>query len=162
MPEIAKSTRFFAPGVTRFLFLPNIASATLVPDAAELTAAIDLTREVDDIAGWTKSAASIETKDASTRVRPQLAGAVTLEASSITFNGSKTGEDVRDSLTEGQEGYLLIADAGLGAGKKADVYPVEVATLAKLRSLDNAPFKIRADFSITSVPAEDVTLVAAA
>lgn len=159
---IPQSTRFFAPGVTKILLLMAIASPDKIPSAAELAAATDLSPEVDDIAGWTKSVASIETKDVSTRVRPQLAGAVTLEASSITFNGSKDGEDVRTVLVVGQEPYILIADGGLGAGKLGDVYKTEVANMSKLRSFDNAPFKIRVDFSLPQVPAEDVVLPAAA
>lgn len=162
MPEIVKATRFFAPGITKILWLAAIADPDFEPTGAELAAATDLTREVDDIAGWTKSVSSIETKDVSTRTRPQLAGAVTLEASSITFNGSRDGQDVREVLSEGLAGFILIADGGLGAGKLADVYKADVANIAKVRSFDNAPFKLRVDFSLPMVPAEDVVLVAAA
>jgi hypothetical protein len=158
MPAIATATRFFQPGIVGFSFLPAIAAATRVPTAPELAAGTVLTNEIDDIAGWTVSTAFIETKDASTRIRPQLAGAVTFEGSSITFNASKDGTDVRGVFTRGQTGFMIIGDAGLGTGKKADVYPIEVGALAKLRNLDNANFKIRVDFGITGVPAEDITL----
>jgi hypothetical protein len=158
MPAIATATRFFQPGLVAFVFLPAIAATTRIPTTPELTAGTNLTSEVDDIAGWTVSTAFIETKDASTRVRPQLAGAVTFEGSSITFNASKTGSDVRGVFTRGQLGYMLIADAGLGTGNKGDVFPIEVGAIAKLRNLDNANFKIRVDFGITGVPAEDIAL----
>jgi hypothetical protein len=83
---------------------------------------------------------------------------VSFEGSSITFNGSKNGTDVRGVFTRQQTGFLLIADAGLGTGKKGDVFPVEVGAVAKLRNLDNANFKLRVDFGITGLPAEDIAL----
>jgi hypothetical protein len=158
MPAIATATRFFQPGLVAFVFLPAIAATTRIPTAPELAAGTTLTNEIDDIAGWTVSTAFIETKDASTPVRPQLAGAVTFEGSSITFNASQTGTDARGVFTRGQTGFILIADAGLGTGKKGDVFPVVVGAIAKLRNLDNANFKIRVDFGITGVPAEDIAL----
>jgi hypothetical protein len=95
---IPTSQRFFQPGVVGILYLPTIAATTLIPTTAEVTAGTDLTREVDDWSGWTVSTAFIETKDASTVLRPQLAGAVTFEGSSLTFNGSKNGTDARTDL----------------------------------------------------------------
>jgi hypothetical protein len=38
------------------------------------------------------------------------------------------------------------------------VYPVTVGAVAKLRNLDNTNFKVRVDFGITAVPAEDITM----
>jgi hypothetical protein len=155
---ITKSTRFFQPGNVGILFLPTIAATTLVPTTSEVTAGTDLTAEVDDWAGWTVTTAFLETKDASTVLRPQLAGAVTFAGSSLTFNGSKTGTDVRSVLTRGQSGFIIIGDTGIATGKKADVYPVVVGAVAKLRNLDNTNFKIRVDFGITGVPAEEITM----
>src|SRR3954449_7260605 len=99
MPTLPTSTRFFQPGVIQFVWLPAIAATTLVPTTTEITAGTNLTKEVDDIAGWTTSTAFIETKDASTPIRPQLAGAITMEGSSITFNGSLNGTDARTVFT---------------------------------------------------------------
>lgn len=160
MATIPKSTRFFQPGLVAFVFMPTIAAGTMIPTSSEIAAGTNLTGEVDDIGGWTVSTAFIETKDASSVLRPQLAGAVSFEGSSITFNGSQNGTDARTIFSRGQLGYMLIADAGLGVGKKADVYPVSVGAIAKLRNLDNANFKIRVDFGITGLPAEDITLPA--
>lgn len=160
MPATAMplAQRFFQPGNVGVLFLPTIVAANLVPTAAEVTAGTDVTRELDDWSGWTVSTAFLETKDASTVLRPQLAGAVTFEGSSMTFNGSKNGTDARTVFTRGQSGYIIIGDAGVQTGKKADVYPVTVGAVAKLRNLDSTNFKIRVDFGITAVPAEDITM----
>lgn len=160
MPATAMplSQRFFQPGNVGVLFLPAIAATTLVPTTSEVTAGTDVTRELDDWSGWTVSTSFIETKDASTVIRPQLAGAVTFEGSSLTFNGSKNGTDARTIFTRGQTGFILIGDAGVATGKKVDVFPVTVGAVAKLRNLDSTNFKIRVDFGITAVPVEEVTM----
>ncbi|MCU1617197.1 MAG: hypothetical protein JWO98_4737 [Frankiales bacterium] len=152
------SQRFFQPGVVGVLFLPAIVATTLIPTTTEVTAGTDLTKEIDDLAGFTVTTAYIETKDASTVVRPQLTGAVSYANSSLTFNGSKNGTDIRTILTRGQSGFIIIGDSGVASGKKADVFPVTVGAVAKLRSFDNANFKIRVDFGITAVPAEEITM----
>lgn len=157
MPTIPKATRYFQPGICRWYFAATLASPSAIT-ASELSGATELTPEVNDISGWTTSTAFIETKDASSRLRPQLAGAVSFEGSSITFNGSRDGQDARGVFTRGQTGYIVIADAGIGTGKKADIYPVEVGAIAKLRNLDNDNFKIRVDYGITGLPAEEVAL----
>lgn len=157
MATIPTSTRFYQPGVIAILFLPTIAAATYVPTTGEITGGTDLTPEVDDIAGWSYSTNFIETKDAATRVMPKLAGRVTLEDSSITFNGSSNGTDARGVFTLNQAGFIVMADAGLGTGKKAEVFPVSVGSIVKVRSLDSDNFKIRVDFGVTNIP-KDVVL----
>jgi hypothetical protein len=154
---LPKATRFFQPSIVAVLWLPAIAAANLTPTQLEIDAGTDLTGELDDWAGWSYSTTFIETKDAANRVRPKLAGPVSLDDSSMTFNGSEDGNDVRNTFTRGQNGYVLIADAGLGTGKKAEVFPAEVGSVVKVRSLDSAPFKVRVDFGVTNVP-QDVTL----
>jgi hypothetical protein len=158
MAAIPAATRFFQPGVIKILFLPTIAASTYVPTTGEITGGTDLTPEVADISGWSYSTAFIETRDAATRVRPKLAGAVTLEDSSITFNGSTmSASDARSVFTTNQVGYIVMADAGTGTGKPAEVFPVTVGSVVKVRSLDGDNFKIRVDFGVTNVP-KDVVL----
>jgi len=152
MATIPTSTRFYQPGVIAIVFLPTIAATTYVPTTAEIAAGTDLTKEVDDIAGWSYSTNFIETKDASSRISPKLAGRVSLDDSSITFNGSSNGTDARTVFTVDQAGYILMADAGLGTGKKGEVFPVSVGSVVSVRSLDSDNFKIRVDFGVTNVP----------
>jgi hypothetical protein len=157
MATIPTSTRFYQPGLIAIVFLPTIAATTYVPTTSEISAGTDLTKEVDDISGWSYSTNFIETKDAASRVMPKLAGRVSLEDSSITFNGSQNGTDARTVFTLNQAGYILMADAGLGTGKKAEVFPVSVGAVVKVRSLDADPFKIRVDYGVTNIP-QDVVL----
>jgi hypothetical protein len=154
---LPKATRFFQPGTIAVLWLPAIAATNLTPTQVEIDAGTDLTGELTDWAGWSYSTTFIETRDASTPVSPKLAGRISVDDSSITFNGSEDGNDVRNTFTRGQNGYIVIADAGMGTGKKAEVFPVEVGSVNKARSLDSDPFKVRVDFGVTNVP-QDVTL----
>lgn len=158
MANIPAATRFYQPGLIKILFLPTIAASTYVPTTGEITGGTDLTAEVDDITGWSYSTTFIETRDAASRIRPKLAGPVTLEDSSITFNGSTSkATDARSVFTVNQTGFILMADAGLGTGKDAEVFPITVGSVVKVRSLDNTNFKVRVDFGVTNVP-KDVVL----
>lgn len=159
MPTIPVSTRFFQPGIVAVYWLPAVAGAS--PTRPEITAGTDLTPELDDWAGWSYSTTFIETKDAANRIRPKLAGAVSLDDSSMTFNGSQDGTDVRTVLTRGDTGYILICDGGDVATQPAELFPVEVGSVVAVRSLDADAFKVRVDFGVTNVPS-DVVLPAAA
>ena len=155
MPTSPVSTRFFQPGIVKVYWLPDVADTAAVT-RAEITAGTDLTPELDDWAGWSYSTTFIETKDAANRIRPKLAGPVSLDDSSMTFNGSQDGTDVRTVLTRGDVGYVLICDGGDVATQPAELFPVEVGSVVAVRSLDSAPFKVRVDFGVTNVPQEVV------
>ena len=161
MPTIPSSTRFFQPGIVKVYWLPAIVATNLTPTRTEITAGTDLTPEIDDIAGWSYSTTFIETKDANNRVRPKLAGPVSLDDSSITFNGSQDGDDVRTVLTRGDTGFIMWCDGGDVPTQDAEVFPVEVGSVVRVRSLTDANFKIRVDFGVTNVPV-DVVIPAAA
>ena len=154
MATIPASVRFFQPGIVKIYWLPAIAAANRTPTRAEITAGTNLTPEVDDIAGWSYSTTFIETKDAASRIRPKLAGPVSLDDSSITFNGSQNGTDVRTVLTRGATGFIMWCDGGDVPTQPAEVFPVEVGSVVPVRSLDNAAFKVRVDFGVTNVPAQ--------
>lgn len=160
MPTLPVSTRFFQPGIVKVYWLPDVADPA-APTRAEITAGTDLTSELDDISGWSYSTTFIETKDAASRIRPKLAGAVSLDDSSMTFNGSQDGEDIRTVLTRGTTGYVLWCDGGDVEGQPGELFPAEVGSVVAVRSLDSDAFKVRVDFGITNVPT-DVTLPAAA
>lgn len=159
MATVPVSDRFFQPGIVKVYYLPTIAGANYAATRLEITAGTDLTPELDDWSGWSYSTTFIETKDANNRIRPKLAGPVSLDDSSMTFNGSRDGQDVRTVLERGDTGYILIADGGDVTGQPAEVFPVEVGSVVNVRSLDSAPFKVRVDFGVTNVP-KQITLPA--
>lgn len=151
MPTIPVSTRFFQPGIVRVYWLPAVANQAAVT-RAEITAGTDLTPELDDWTGWSYSTTFIETKDASTRVSPKIAGRLSLEDSSMTFNGSKDGLDVRQVLTLDDSGFVLICDGGDVAGYPAELFPGTVGAVVPVRSLDSSAYMVRVDFGVTNVP----------
>jgi hypothetical protein len=157
MAQIPVSARFFQPGIVDVVYIPTIAAADYTPTALEISGGTNVTAELDDWAGWSYSTTFIETKDAASRVGPKLAGRISLDDSSLTFNGSQDGDDARSVFTLGDTGFILIADGGLATGLPAEVFPVEVGSVVPVRSLDSAPFKVRIDFGVTNVP-KTVTL----
>lgn len=160
MPAIPVSTRFYQVGVVDVYWLPAVANPAAVT-RAEITAGTDLASELDDWAGWSYSTTFIETKDAKSRVSPKLAGRLALEDSSMTFNGSVDGDDIRTVLTLDDTGYILICDGGDVEGYPAELFPVTVGSVVPVRSLDASAFLVRIDFGVTNVPTT-VTLPAAA
>ncbi len=157
MAAIAKAVRFFQPGVISFVYIPTIAIPG-APTLAEINGGTRLEGEVDSMTGWTSSTEFIATKDAATRVTTKIAGRQTLEDSSLTFNASKTGTDAGSVFTEGAAGNMLIADRGLVAANKADIYPTEVGAVIKVRDIESGNFKIRVDFGVTGTPTQNYTL----
>ncbi|WP_372728973.1 hypothetical protein [Nocardioides sp.] len=157
MATIPVSTRFFQPGIVKVYWLPTVAGAA--PTRAEITAGTNLTPELDDWAGWSYSTTFIETKDASSRVSPKITGRVSLDDSSMTFNGSQDGTDVRTVLTLDDSGYVLICDGGDVATYPAELFPATVGAVVPVRSLTSDSFKVRIDFGVTNLPST-VTLPA--
>jgi hypothetical protein len=159
--EIPTSTRFFQPGISEYVFVPSIASTSLVPTRAEITAGDDLTAEIADVSGWNVQSNQIDTPDMGTRFVSQIGGRTTAPSSSITFYGDQDSVDVRTVLPRETEGFILIADGGdNGVTSKADVFPVIVTSLGKVRSTGDQAHQLTVTFAITGEPAEDVTLPA--
>lgn len=160
MAAIPQSTRFYTVGTTKVHFLPTIASATLVPTRTEVTGGTDLTPEIAEFEGWSTTSETIDTPDMVSRFVSSIAGAITAEASSLTFYADKENTDARTIFPRDTTGYIVWMDGGdVPATGKMDVYPVQVSSAPKVRSMDNATM-IRVDFNITSEPAEDVAIPA--
>lgn len=70
---------------------------------------------------------------------------------------SSTSNDVRTLLTRDTTGFIVIFPEGDTTGRKMDVFPVRVAGQPKQRDLDN-PSQIQIQFSITSIPAENLAV----
>ena len=150
MPTIPVSTRFFQPGIVKVYWLPAVAGTD--PTRAEIDSGTDLTPELTDWAGWSYSTTFIETRDASSRVSPKITGRVSLDDSSITFNGSPDGQDVRSVLSLDDTGYILICDGGDVATYPGELFPATVGSIVPVRSLDSDSFKVRVDFGVTNLP----------
>lgn|SRR4051794_1841073 len=153
---ITASTRYFRPGTTKIVFASTLASKA-APTRAEINAGTDLSGEIASIEGWQVTSDFIDTPDLGTRFTSKVAGRISADDSSLSMYASVNSIDVRSLLPRDTNGYILIFDEGDVAGRKADVFPVTVASAPKQRGMED-PAQISVQFSITSTPAENVTI----
>ena len=159
---IPTSERFFAPEISKVLFLTTIAAANLAATRPELTAGTDLTDEIADLAGWNVSSGTIDTPDLGSRFTKQIGGRLTVEASSLTVYASRDGVDAREVLPRDTVGYLVFMDGGDVPTEPMDVFPVKVTSVGKVRSTGDQAGQLTINFSMPAVPAEDLPIPAAA
>jgi len=156
--NITASTRFFRPGTTSVVYALTVANKA-APTRSEINAGTDLRNEVSEISGFQTLSATIETPDLATRFSGKLPARITADDSSITFYESVTGVDVRALLPRDTVGYLLFMPGGDTAGRKMNVFPITVASVATDWSIEDAA-RLVVGFTITSIPAEAVTIPA--
>lgn len=140
-------------GTRKFYWVDTIANLT-APSRTELNAGTDLTPQVTEAAGWSRTGTTV---DSQSFVGPaiKLAGPSTLEDSSLTMRLSKTGTDIRDVVEFGDSGYVVVFPDGDTAGRTMDVFQVTVtgdpksqgATDAATVEVQFAP--LAAEFSVT-------------
>ena len=159
-PAITASTRYINPGVTLCYFLPSVAAANLTPTRAEMDAGTNLSREISDINGWVVSSSVADAPDLATTFTGQIPARTSAAASSITFYASSTPVDARNPLPRGTTGYIMWLDGGDVVNRKADVFPIRVTSNGKPRTTGEDPAKIVVECSISTQPAENVTIPA--
>lgn len=157
-PAINQANRYFDVGVTKVYFIPTIASGTLTPTRAEMTAGTDLSNEVADLDGWTVEGDEIETPDMASEFTGKIPGRTNAEDCSLTFYADKGGDDVRALLPRGTEGYIMWCDGGDVTGNLADVFPIRVRSNSAQRSIDDEAARRQVQFSVTRKPAESVVV----
>ena len=155
---IATSTRFFARGVSACIYLPSCANKS-APTRAEINSGTNVSTQVADLSGWGVSGNLIDTPDLATTFDSKIPGTTSAEDSSIDLYASIDGADVRQLLPRGTTGFILWADGGDVAGRKADVFPITVTSNTQMRSMSEAA-KRQVNFAITSEPAEGITIPA--
>jgi hypothetical protein len=158
---VTQSTRFFAPEITKCIFLPTIAAANLAATRAEIDAGTDLSNEIADLSGWTIASGTIDTPDLGNRFTRQISGRTTAEASSLTMYADKKGVDAREILPRDTVGFIVFMDGGDVPADPMDVFPVSVSSLGKVRSTGDQAGQLTINFSITGIPAEDLPIPAA-
>ncbi|MBO4272382.1 hypothetical protein [Microbispora triticiradicis] len=154
---IAQETRFFNPETSKLYWCPSIANKA-APTRAELNAGTDVSRAVADVNGWQVSSEMIDVPDMGTRFVSKIPGRISANDSSVTFYMDRAGIDARTVMPRDATGYMVWLDGGDVAGRKMDVYPVQVSSHGKSRSVGSEPARITIQFAITSEPAENVTI----
>jgi hypothetical protein len=157
-PNITASTRFFRPETTSVVYCLTVANKA-APTRAEINAGTNLRNEVSEISGFQASSGTVDTPDLGTRFTSKIPGRITADDSSITFYESVTGVDVRALLPRDTVGFLLFMPGGDVAGRKVNVFPITVASVATDWSIEDAA-RLVVSFTITSAPAEAVTIPA--
>jgi hypothetical protein len=157
--SISASTRYINKGVTKFIWVDSISSIA-APTREELNAGTDLSNEIQEIDGWLVESESVETPDLGHLFTGSITGSTSAEDSSVTMYADLGGTDIRDVISRGDNGYMVIMDGGDVAGRTMDVFPCRVGSLGKNRTVDDDPATITINFNITSEPSEDVTIPA--
>lgn len=153
--------RFNRKGVTQIKFLPTIASSSLLPTRAEITAGTEYTGQISAIDGWSLENQPIETPDMASTFVSKIDGDDSASDSSLTFYEDDTLDDVETDLAKGTEGFICIFSKGdVASAKGLDVFPVKVASNSKAYTADNEAAKITVQFVITDRPAFNQTVPA--
>ncbi len=157
---ITPVNRYWPVGTTKWVWVPTIANYLVAVTRAEINAGTDLSGEIADLDGWTVSSNQIDTPDVNSRFRSKIPGPIEAEDSSLTIYADPSGSDVRTLLPRDATGYIVRMDGGDVAGRKMSVFPVKVASQNKLMGTDEEAARIEIAFTITRIPAEDLTIPA--
>lgn len=158
--------RYMSRGVTRFYWVLTIASATLAPTVAEAGAGVRLDAELNEVNGFSFANQPIDTPNFKDRFTPQIAGEDVADDSSLGLYRLKGETDtIRLALAKDTEGFVVIfyqglAAASIAAADKVDVWPAIVASNSKTYTADNEAAKYMVNFSITDIPAFDLSVLA--
>ena len=161
MAPLPATDRFFQPEISKVWFALVLADPANLT-RAEITAATDITDEIADLSGWMVASSQINTPDMGHRFVSSITGRTQADNSTITVYADLTGDDARKVLPRGTKGFLIFADGGDVEDQPCDIFPVEVASVGKVRSTGDQAFQLTIGFAIKKPPFEDVPLPAAA
>jgi hypothetical protein len=150
-------------GITKVRWAPTIASATLVPTTAEITAGTDLTPQVAEINGFSFANSPIDTPDMSSAFVGKIPGEDSTDNSDITFYEDKTTNPISTAQAKGNNGYVVIFPTGIAGaapaiGDKCDVWPAIIASNARMYTADNEAAKYKVTYALTAPPGIDKAL----
>ncbi|MFE0642810.1 MULTISPECIES: hypothetical protein [unclassified Streptomyces] len=156
--------RFMRRGITKILWLKNVAAATKIPTRPELSApnATELTEAISDVDGWSLTNEAIETPDMASTFSSSIPGNDKADNSSITFYEDQLNDAVETLLPKGATGFVVFLRKGdIPGSKSMDTFPVQVASRTAQYNAGNEAAKFQATFSIASPPALDAAVPAA-
>jgi hypothetical protein len=149
-------------GVTRFYFVPTIASTALVPTSTEVNGGTRLDTQVAEVNGFRYSNNPIQVPDMSTAFVSNIPGEDAVEDTNLTFYEDKTSNPISTALAKGTTGYVVVFYAGIAgtsvaAGDKCDVWPIQVASNAHQYTAANEAAQYQVVFAPTAPPGENKT-----
>lgn len=122
---LTAATPYTPWGTRQWYAIPTISNIN-APTTTELnTGSTDLTPQVTEVTGFTQTGSTVESQSF---VGPalKLPGPSALDDSAISGRMSKTSTDIRDVLPFGYSGYIVQFPDGNTAGRKMDVFKVQV------------------------------------
>jgi hypothetical protein len=156
-------SRFMRKGTTQFHFVPTIASASLVPTAAEVTAGERLDEQLAEVNGLSFSNSPIMVPDFASTFTSQIGGEDTSEDTSMVFYEDDTSNPIKAALAKGTTGYICAFYAGIAgatpaAGDDCDVWPIIVTSNSRQYTADNEAAKYQVNLAMSAPPGIEKTL----
>lgn len=155
---MAATSRYFRPGITKIYIVDTIADKT-APTRVELDSGTDVSAETMEIEGFQVTSNTLDTPDYGSRFTSKIPSDVVADDSALVTYADSTSVDIRTVIARDDNVFVVIMDEGDTAGLLMDVFPVRVSATPKLRARAD-PAQIRAQFTVTSEPAENVTIPA--
>lgn len=157
---LTTSERYVAPEITKVYWVDTIANKN-APTRLELDAGTDLTGEVSEATGFELSAENVATPDGGSLFTSQVQGRINPPDTSVVCYASSDTVDVRDLLSRGDAGFIVILHGGDVATQKMTVWPVRVRSVsAPVDYAASNASMIVVQFTVTSAPAENVAIPA--
>jgi hypothetical protein len=129
-------SRFVPDGVSFVAFLPAVASLA-APTTGEIAAGIVLAEPgstlvagLKEMSGWETSATNPDVPDVSSKFTGKIPGRQTGGEGVSVHYDDDSSTTIRTALAEGTVGFMLIGKSGRTAGKRCEVWPVTVSTIA--------------------------------
>ncbi len=155
-PLIEAYDAYYLAGKCAVVVCPTFADYT-APTNAELSAGLNVTRQTMAIDGWAPEAGQLDRPDYATDFKSTINGPREVKDSALTVYAKQSGADLRQTLTLGYVGYVVLMPGGWTTGYKMDVFPVLVRSRPKQYSPSD-PFVIQYQFSVRQPPAEDISI----
>lgn len=153
---LTATSRYTPPGVRKYNWLTAVANKNS-PTRAEINAGTDLSGEISDVSGFELTADQADAPDLGGGFVAQVPARVSAADSELVFYASQTSSDVRTIFTRGTAGFVLILPEGDVTGQKCEVWPAKVRSMFIDPNIED-PAKIHVQFSITSLPVQNVTI----
>lgn len=150
----------------RVWVLPTIASATLAPTVAEITAGVEITGDLPAPLNFAATTNYIDTSDISDQQDKQQVGTTSLGDLSFEIYRDKTNEVARDALDNGASLYLVKFEGGglvgstPAAGDDADVAAITVGIKTDVSSPRNDSRRMTVPIAVRDAIAWDVAVLA--
>lgn len=157
-PPLNPTSRYYPAGTRKCYWLATTANYQ-APTRAELNAGVDLTYEIESVTGFALTSAMVNVPDMGSRFTSQIPGALESSKNNIVFYEDVHSNDIRQLLSNGTNGYIVMLWDGDVSGQLMDVFPVQVASVAPDPAVNKAAM-ITVDFAPSSVPAIGVTIPA--